>query len=376
VRRLLIPLAGLLLVAGCADQDSVPSAQPPGQSPDPTPAATSEPTPGLATDVPTPPAGGTPQRPVALSPTEALLDWRPVPGPTSATVTTNGTWTLSLDERSGKAELSGPASTATPPGVRGRVSDALLSEDWALVVHQDPREQDPATAVATNLADGTTTILDADTPGAPTRSGGTWALDGDRAAYATTGPDGAYCLANADLSTGQASVLWCAPARSGFNAVHLGAAGDALLSFDDRQPSCRTVVSVSAAGTVPFEGVEACKGFEGAVTQDGAIWSVVAKENRIEAAQFYARTPQGYFDLGAGTSGTLTPCGAATYFVQDPQGDDDPARLLRWADGVLSTAYASKAGRSFLAEPRCAGGVLSVSSFSEQGDEQVSAVVG
>lgn len=375
MRRLLLPLAGLLLVAGCTNQDSQPTAQEPGKDPNSSQATPSTSAPATS-EAPAPPAGGTPEQPVALTPTDALLDWQPVPGPTDATVTTNGAWTLTLDESAGKARLTGPMPTTVPDGVKGRVSDALLSDDWALVVHQDPQEQDPATAVATNLSDATTRTLDASTAGAPTRSGGTWALDGDRAAYATTGPDGAYCLANADLTTGQSSVIWCAPARSGFNAAHLGPDGDALMTFDDAQPSCRTVATVTTAGATPFEGVTPCKGFEGVVSDDGAVWSVVPKDNRIEAAEFYARIGDGYFDLGAGTSGTLTGCGGASYFVQDPQNDGDPARLLRWAGGALTTAYASKPGQSFLATPRCAGDVLSVSSFSEQGDEQVSATLG
>jgi hypothetical protein len=352
-------LAGVLLVVGCTSQDPNSAAASP--SPD-APAGT--------------PAGGTPAQPVVLTPTDALLDWQPVPGSTDLTVTTNGTWTLTLDESNGRAELTGPVSTTTPAGVKGKVSDALLSDDWALVVHQDPQEQDPATAVATNLTDGSTTILDGSTAGAPTRSGGSWALDGDRATYPTDGPDGAYCLATADLPTGQASVVWCAPARTGFNGVRLGASGGAMLTFDDAQPACRTVVTVSTAGTTPFDGVTPCKGFEGLVTADGAVWTVVPKENQIDAVEVYARIGDGYYDLGAGTSGTLTACAGATYFSQDAADDGGSARLMRWADGALTTAYVSKPGQAFLSAPRCAGDVLSLSSFSQQGDEQVSATLG
>lgn len=324
-------------------------------------------------------AGGTPDAPVALTPTEDPLDWQPVPGSTEDTVTTDGEWTLVLDEAAGEAELSGPVDATTPPGVTGPVSDALLGDDYALVVHQDPAEQASATAVVTELATGETSVLDGDTVGAPTTSGGTWALDGDRAAYATEGPDGAYCLATADLATGSAEVVWCAPERTGSNSAHLSPAGDTILTFDDAQPACRTLAMVSTTGTVPLEGVAEiaeCQGFEAVSLDEGAVWSVVPDPERIEAAQHYARTDAGFFDLGPGTSGTLRTCGGAAYFVQDPQGDGDPARLMRWADGVLSTVYTSPAGQAFLAAPRCAGDVLTVSSYAEQGDEQVSARLG
>ncbi|MCY7396895.1 MAG: hypothetical protein LH468_12240 [Nocardioides sp.] len=353
-------VALVLVVAGCSGADEPAAGGSP--SPDETASASARTT-------------GTPQAPVSLAPSDAILDWQPVPGPSDLSVTTDGEWTLSLDESAGSAQLTGPVPTTVPAGVRGRVSDALLGERYALVVFQDPQEQEPATAVITDLSTGSTSTIDASTPGAPTTVGGSWALDGERASYATTGPDGAYCLATADLDTSETTLVWCAPDRSGFNAAHLGESGDAILTFDDARPSCRTVVTVSSTGTTPFEGVAPCQGFEGAVTADGEVWSVVPDKDQIEAARYLARIGDEYVDLGPGTSGTLTTCGAATWFVQDPQDDGDPARLLRWADGTLTTAYASPAGRSFLAEPRCAGEVLTLSVFSEQGDQQVSARV-
>ncbi len=93
-------------------------------------------------------------------------------------------------------------------------------------------------------------------------------------------------------------------------------------------------------------GVTECKGWDSALLDDGAVWSVVPKENRIESADFFARAGEGYFDLGPGTSGSLTPCGDAAYFVRDPQRDGDPARLMRWsADGELDRRLRDRQGR-------------------------------
>ena len=58
----------------------------------------------------------------------------------------------------------------------------------------------------------------------------------------------------------------------------------------------------------PFAGVPACKGWDGLVTADGAVWSVIPRENRIESAHFYARSGDGWFDLGPGNAGSLVWC--------------------------------------------------------------------
>ena len=129
---------------------------------------------------------------------------------------------------------------------------------------------------------------------------------------------------------------------------------------------------------VPFEGVEECLGWEGVLVGDGAVWSVVPKQNRIEAARYYARAGDKYFDLGPGTSGTLVPCAEAAYFTQDPLRDGDPARLLRWtADGTLEVVYETRGrGPAFLTEPRCGDDRITVTAIAESGDEQVSAALG
>ena len=124
---------------------------------------------------------------------------------------------------------------------------------------------------------------------------------------------------------------------------------------------------------MPIEGVTACKGWDGAITPTGAVWSVVKNESRVELGEFYASSDGGYFDLGPGTTGTLTWCGDSAYFVRDAQKDVDKARLLRWTPAsTLEVVYESPGeGAAFLGEPRCAGNILSISAFGEGGDEQV-----
>jgi hypothetical protein len=63
--------------------------------------------------------------------------------------------------------------------------------------------------------------------------------------------------------------------------------------------------------------------------------------------------------------------------VRDPVRRTDPARLMRWDGSALTVAYESEStGNAFLGEPGCADGILTVSSFGEDGDEQVRAEVG
>ena len=49
---------------------------------------------------------------------------------------------------------------------------------------------------------------------------------------------------------------------------------------------------------------------------------------------------------------------------------------MRWDGATLSVAYESDSqGNAFLGRPECADGILTISSFGEDGDEQVSASV-
>lgn len=318
----------------------------------------------------------TPSRPEELTATVDLLDWSRVPGPTSDTVTRGGGWTLTVADDGTSWQLEGPG-TSRGEGSSGRkVSDALLDPPWAVVVTQDEHEQGPATAQVLDLRSGRSTTLDGRSD-VPTVAGGTWALGADHLLRAGYGKGRAYCLATTDLPGGRSTLGWCAEPRHGFTGAHVGPGGDSVLSFDAGRPSCRTLLAVDGSRGTPFPGVPDCTAWDGLRTADGAVWSVVPNPRRIEAAHFYAHAGDRWLDLGPGTSGSLAWCGGAAWFGRDPQRDGDPAQLMRWsaADG-LTVAYRTRGARAFLSAPRCGGDTVTVTAFTDSGDEQVSAPAG
>ena len=307
------------------------------------------------------------------APTTDLLDWQPVAGPIAATVTRSGDWTLTVDRGGRGYRLDGPKPTGGAAGPGLRVGDALIDGDWAVVVLQDKAEQRPMAAEVTDLATGERFRIDGRSD-VPTTTGGTWALGEGRLVHATVGPKGAYCVATVDLATRTSELGWCAPERHGFNDARITPAGTSLLTFDDAQPSCRTLVSLDGDRATPFPDVEDCKGWDGLRTDDGAVWSVIPQERQVESAHFYARAGGESVDLGPGTAGSLVWCAGAAYFVRDPQREGDPASLMRWtADTGLAVVYRSPGGQAFLSEPRCGGDTLTVTAMAEDGDEQVAA---
>ncbi|MCW2764656.1 MAG: hypothetical protein JWO11_615 [Nocardioides sp.] len=371
--RSVLPLAALLVVltaCGGNDQTAEPTSSPTGPvSPSSSAPSTSPATPETGSPHPA-------DDPLVIGdPATAILDWQPVDGPVGDTVTTNGEWTLTVNQAGDQVQLQGRSGASGSSTTHERISDAFLDADWAVVVYQDRREQAPARAVVTDLAADQKFEINGHSD-IPTTTGGTWALGEGRLLHATIGPGGSYCLASVDLTTRASTLGWCAPKRHGFNGAHVTPFGDSLMTFDDSQPSCRTVATVSGTDLEPFPGVTECKGWDGVLTQDGAVWSVVPKENNVEAARFYARSGGGYADLGPGTSGTLTWCHGATYFVRDPQHDGEPARLMSYDGTDLTIVYESPAGQAFLTEPRCGGDTITVTALAASGDEQVSASLG
>ena len=307
--------------------------------------------------------------------TRSLLEWVPAPGVVANTVTTNGTWFLTVEASGDAYRLDGPDESFGTGEEGTRITNALLDTDWAVVVRQDKSQKKPATAEVTDLAEGEQFTIDRDSE-VPTISGGTWALGGDTLAHATLGPNGGYCVATMDLATRETSIAWCAEAKHGFNAAHVTEAGTAVLGFDDSKPSCRTVGTVADDAFDPFPGVPECTAWEGAVlADDAAIWSVIPNEDDIDTAAFFARVGEDYYGLGAGTSGTLVPCADAAYFVRDPQLAGDPAQLLRWDGRSLAVVYEAPPGQSFLEAPRCGDAALVVTALSEGGGEQVMAAL-
>ncbi len=323
--------------------------------------------------------GGTAEDPASVEPTRKLLEWTRVPGPPTATATRSGPWTLSVAQGGSRASLRGPDGLVTfVADSRKRISDTLIDGDWAAVVFQDEQETLPASAEIVHLSSMSDDFTVDGSSNVPTTTGGSWALGDGSLVHPTLGPGGTYCLATVDLADRSSERTWCAEKRHGFNAARITAEGTSLMTFDDQRPSCRTVVRVAGDDVVPFEGVEECLGWEGVLVGDGAVWSVVPKQTRIEEARYYARVGDAYFDLGPGTSGTLVPCAGAAYFTQDPVHDGDPARLLRWApDGAFEVVYETRGrGPAFLTEPRCGDDRITVTAIAESGDEQVSAPLG
>ena len=359
---LTVPLVAVVAVAGCtSDKDGDP-APPTAQA-----APTVQGSPA--------PQGGTPDQPVSIEATTSLMEWRPAPGAVENRVTTNGTWFLTVEASGHGYRLDGPDQSFGTGQDGSQITNALLDGDWAVVVRQDQAGKKPATAEVTDLGKGEQFTID-QASDVPTTAGGTWALGGDTLAHATVSPSGAYCLATVDLSTRTSAIAWCADGKHGFNAAHVTEAGTTVLGFDDAKPSCRTVGTVDGDQFDAFPGVPECKAWEGALLgDDAAVWSVVPKETRVDAAEFFARAGDGYFDLGPGTSGTLVPCAGAAYFVRDPQVEGDPAALLRWDGSSLTVVYEAPPGQSFLEAPRCGDAALVVTALSEGGDEQVMAAL-
>ncbi len=358
MRRSLAVAAALLLAAtACSDREGEPAEPSPQAAPSPERAP-----------------GGPPDRPTQLDATEDLLDWAPAPGSVEDAVTTNGPWVLTVDASGTTYRLDGPDQALGAGSDDGtRITDALLDRDWAVVVRQAGKGT--ATAEVTDLAAGEQFTVDQDSD-VPTTSGGTWALGEGTLVHATVSPDGAYCLASVDLASRTSAVTWCAPAKQGFNAAHVTPDAVSVLSFDDAKPSCRTVGNVDSGELEPFPGVPACAAWEGVqLGPDSAVWSVIPKENRIEAAELFARVDDEYYDLGPGTSGTLVPCAGAAYFARDPQREGDAAQLLRWDGSTLAVVYEAPPGQSFLEAPRCGDEALVVTALSEGGDEQVVATL-
>lgn len=374
--RYVAPAALLALVlTGCSGGDPEEAAPSPTPS-DSSSAPASPSEDGSSSPSPSAPTGGSADEPAAVTPSEAILKWQPVPGSVRQSVTRSttaaGEWSLSVTEAGSSAELSGPGSSSGFADSGRRVSDALLDDEYAVVVLQDKAEERPAIARVTDLASGKTFILDGRSD-VPTTNGGTWALDGGRLVHATYDGD-AYCLASVDLASRESTLEWCAPERHGFSNAQVTPAGTSLLTFDAGRHPCRTVLAVDGADATPLPGAPECKAWEGMLLGDGAIWSVIPNEHQIDTAHFYARSGESYFDLGPGSSGTLVWCAGASYFVRDPQHDGDPAALMRWsADDGLAVVYESPAGQAFLDRPRCGGNTLTVTAFAQGGDEQVTA---
>jgi hypothetical protein len=377
VRRGLTAVTTALLLSACgngssspsADHDARPSASPPHvsasspESPEPSPSES---------------LLGTPEHPVAAAAGRDLLDWKPVPGSSKDLVTVGDGWTLTVPEGAASAVLRGSTPMTIRAGDHAAITDAFLDDTHALVVTEDRLAEAPDRAVLVDLATGRRITLDGRSQ-PPTVVGGTWALGPESLVHATSGAGHRYCLATVDLADGSGTTGWCAEPRHGFSRASVTGDATTMMTFDDHHPSCRTLTEVEGTDLTPLPGVTDCKGWDSAVLDSSTVWSVVPKDRRIEAAHFYARTARGWFDLGPGTSGSLVTCAGSAYFTRDPSSRKDPALLMRWEPGSdrLSVVYASAGtGNAFLSPPRCGGRHLTVTAYSQAGDEQVTTRLG
>lgn len=365
-------VAPLALLTACGD--GTPKGEPtePSASSGPTSSAPTTATPTAsesATESPTEPTDGT------SSPAHVDLAWKDVPGSVEEETTVSGKWRLTRAKGGTSIDLAGPRpqSLSAPQG--WTFSHALIDGFYAVAVAEQKLAQQPDRATVIDLRTGDQQTIDGgSTP--PTTTGGSWTLTGGILTHATR-PGGDYCLAFVDLLADRSDQGPCAGKRHGFSNVVTTPSATTALTFDSGHPSCRTPALVSGTRFEPLPGVEQCKGFDSASTESGQVWSVVPKEQRIEAAHFYADFGGGRVDLGPGTSGSLVWCGDAAYFTQDPQTSSDPARLIRATPDGPQVVFESKGtGNAFLGSPRCGGRDLTVSAYAEAGDQQVVARVG
>ncbi len=364
-RRLLVVAAGVLALCACTSTDGSSTTPEPSPEPPPSTTATSAPTsdgPSSSEETSTP-----------VTP----LDWKPVPGPVDDTVTRSSTWTVTVTKDRSEARIEGPESLGLGSGGRIAVSTVLVDQQRVVVVMEDERAERGDEATIIDSSGGTAMLDGKSSP--PTTTGGTWAMGQETLVHATVGDDGAYCLATVSLESGQGDTPWCALPRHGFRGAIISDAGLSVMSFDDQRPvSCATLLAIDGADAAPFEGVTECQGWDAMRLGDGQVWSEVPTPKRQENADFHARLGDATYDLGPGTTGSLVWCAGAAYFVRDPQQDDDPARLMRFAaDGTLGVVYEGKSiGNAFLSAPRCGGDAITITSYGDQGDEQVTADLG
>ena len=355
-------------LAGCSE-DPEPTA-----GPEPTESA-SEPESATPTETPRRSPTREPEettRPPGADLPVSLLDWRPVPGPVDDEVTVSGRWRLSRAADGSRAELSGPAGATYTPPAGFTYSDVLMDGRYAVVVAEHEQATEPNVAEVVDLSNGGVTRIDGRSTPATT-VGGAWALGSGFLVHATQdGRD--YCLATVDLLAGRGRPGPCVPPGNGINNVTITPAGTSAMTFDNGRPSCRTLNRLEGESFAPVRGVTECAGWDVAATETAAVWSEIPDERKIEVADFFADTGSGPQQLGPGTSGSLTWCGDAAYFVRDPQTQREPARLVRVRDGEAEVVYESPGtGNAFLSAPRCGGTDLTVTAFSAAGDEQVTA---
>lgn len=349
--RTAIAAALLLVAAGCGD-DSEPAPEP-----------TTSPS-------------GSPSESATGSESPAPLDWQPTGYDVEDRVIVGEKWTAIATESDVRFESNTDANDLAVPRVgSGGVNAVLLEGDTAVVSYAFGGETTVGLGYRIDLTTGEQTEIVTPEPA----NGGDWALIDDSLYYPALDEDEQACLATLAVTDGNGEEGWCPPGRVGIAELEANDHGVAAMLFDyDTDISCRTLTLLDQTGVPqPVEGPAECTGWDIAATSTGIIWSEVPRPKRQEVAVFHALADGAPQKLATGTTGSLTSCGDDAFFVSDPVKMTDPARLLRWDGTTLSVAYESASkGNAFLGEPECADGILTISSFGEDGDEQVSANVG
>lgn len=341
----------LLLAAGCGNDN------------DPAPEPTKSPS-----DAPT-------ASPPETAPSTAPLAWQPTGHSVEDRVIVGQKWTATATETAVRFEshTGGADVTATGDG-GGTVNAVLLDGDTAVVSYAFGGETTVGLGYRLDLTTGEQTRIVTPEPA----NGGDWAMVDDSLYYPALDENQRACLATLAVTDGNGEEGWCPSGRVGIAELEANEHGVAAMLFDyDSDISCRTLTLLDQAGVPqPIDGPAQCTGWDVAATSTGSIWSEVPRPKRQALATFRAMVDGTARTLTKGTTASLTSCGADTFFVSDPVKMTDPARLMRWDGSALSVAYASKStGNAFLGKPECADGIITISSFGEKGDEQVSASV-
>ena len=273
----------LVLVGGCSDDDGTSATGTDSTTPasDATSEAPSEPPATTRRATPSRPAPAPRSRP------PKLLDWQSLGEPGRDTVVRSTDWTITVPDSGAEARLAGPDRTATVAAGRGRrITDAFLDGEHAVIVAQDEQETRPQTITTIELEPYTKDVVRAPQPG----PGGPVAYGDGTLTYAVYRPGGAdYCLATFDVASGSGEEGYCAPPREGFSNATVSPSGVGLMTFDDTRPiSCRTLVDVDGSETTPVRGTPECTGWETLRTGNGAVWSELPNEKRVERGIFFA----------------------------------------------------------------------------------------
>ena len=306
----------------------------------------------------------------------APLDWQPTGHSVDERVIVGEKWTAIATETDVRFESNtGDADKVSVPATGSATVNAVLLEgDTAVVSYAYGGETTVGLGYRVDLTTGEQTEIVTPEPA----NGGDWALIDDSLYYPALDENQNACLATLAVTDFNGEEGWCPPELVGIAELEANEHGVAAMLFDyDSDISCRTLTLLDQAGVPqPVDGPSDCAGWDIAATGTGIIWSEIPRPKRQELAVFHAVAEGAPQRLATGATGSLTSCGDDTFFVRDPVKATDPARLLRWDGTSLSVAYESASkGNAFLGRPECADGILTISSFGEDGDEQVSASV-